>query len=93
MGGHMSIGQDPDKMSERELRHEVKALRHDINTGVCRFDCRGRLKGHVKLLRQVLEMAETKLELYRDHSDGQYHGGIEHTALIGNIKRTMEITK
>lgn len=72
-------GKNPDKMSARELRNEVRSLR--------------RLKGHVELLRQVLEMARKKLELYRDFSDGKYRGGIEHTTLIGNIKRTLTATK
>ena len=71
-------GKNPDKMSKRELRNEVKSLR--------------RLKGHVELLRQVLEMCRKKLELYRDFSDGKYRCDTEHTALICNIKRTLNAT-
>ena len=52
-----------------------------------------RLKGHIELLRLTLTHARDKLEIYRDHSDGVYHGGIQHTSLIGNIKTTLEITE
>lgn len=52
-----------------------------------------KLKGHITLLRLTLTHAKAKLEVYRDNSDGQYHGGIEHTSLIGNIKTTMSITE
>ncbi len=52
-----------------------------------------RLRGHIKLLRLVLHSCEEKLEIYRDHSDGQYHGGAEHTSLIRRIKTAMEVTK
>lgn len=51
-----------------------------------------KLKGHVTLLRLTLTHARDKLEVNRDHSDGAYHGGIEHTKLIGNIRTTMDIT-
>ena len=43
------------------------------------------LKAKNRVLVSVLRMAREKLEIYRDHSDGQYHGGIEHAALIRNI--------
>ncbi len=52
-----------------------------------------RLKGHIKLLRLVMISCEEKLEVYRDYSDGRYHGGAEHSSLIGRIKVAMEITK
>ncbi len=52
-----------------------------------------RLKGHIKLLRLTLTHARDKLEVNRDHSDGQYHGGIEHSKLMGNIRETLAITR
>ncbi len=52
-----------------------------------------RLNGHIELLRTTLGHARDKLELYRDHSDGQYHGGIEHTSLIRMIKETLSVTE
>ena len=52
-----------------------------------------KLKGHITLLRLNLRHARDKLEIYRDYSDGEYHGGIEHTKLIGNIRTTIDITK
>jgi len=52
-----------------------------------------RLKGHIKLLRLVLTSCEEKLEVYRDHSDGRYHGGAEHSSLIGRIKTAMAVTE
>ena len=52
-----------------------------------------RLKGHVKLLRLVMTSCEEKLEVYRDHSDGRYHGGTEHSMLIGRIKTALAVTK
>ncbi len=51
------------------------------------------LKRSITLLRLTLTHARDKLEVYRDHSDGAYHGGIEHTALIRNIKTTLELTE
>ena len=48
-----------------------------------------RLLTEGRLLVQVLKMAREKLEVYRDHSDGQYHGGVEHTALIGSIDTAL----
>ncbi len=50
-------------------------------------------EGHIKLLRLTLKHARDKLEIYRDHSDGAYHGGLEHTALIRNIRETFAITE
>ena len=52
-----------------------------------------KLEGHITLLRLPLTHARDKLEINRDHSDGAYHGGIEHTKLIGNIRTTMSITE
>lgn len=52
-----------------------------------------RLHKQIGLLRTTLGHARDKLELYRDHSDGQYHGGIEHTALIRMIKETLSVTE
>ena len=52
-----------------------------------------RLNGHIELLRLTLTHARDKLEIYRDHSDGAYHGGIEHTRLISNIRETLAITE
>ncbi len=52
-----------------------------------------RREGGIKLLRLVLISCEEKLEIYRDHSDGQYHGGAEHTSLIGRIKTAMAVTE
>ena len=48
-----------------------------------------RLLTEGRLLVQVLKMARKKLEVYRDHSDGQYHGGVEHTALIRSIDTAL----
>ncbi len=52
-----------------------------------------RLTGHIKLLRLVLISCEEKLEIYRDHSGGRYHGGTEHTSLIGRIKTALAVTE
>ena len=52
-----------------------------------------RLHKQIELLRTTLGHAHEKLELYRDHSDGRYHGGIEHTSLIRMIKETLSITE
>lgn len=41
------------------------------------------------VLFSVIKQAREKLEIYRDHSDGAYHGGIEHTALIRNIDTAL----
>jgi len=43
------------------------------------------------VLFSVLKQAREKLEVYRDHSSGEYHGGIEHTALIRNINQALTI--
>ena len=52
-----------------------------------------RRDGHIKLLRLTLQHARDKLEIYRDHSDGAYHGGLEHTKLMGNIRTTFAVTE
>lgn len=44
-----------------------------------------------KLTNATLRHAKEKLEIYRDHSDGEYHGGIEHTSLIVMINRTLDV--
>ena len=41
---------------------------------------------HGPALVAVLKQAYEKLEIYRAHSDGEYHGGIEHSTLIATIK-------
>ncbi len=46
----------------------------------------------IELLRSTLSHAREKLEIYRDHSSGQYHGGIEHTALIRMIDESLAVT-
>lgn len=35
--------------------------------------------------RHLLKLCKEKLELYREYSDGRYHGGVEHTHLIKMI--------
>ncbi len=50
-----------------------------------------RLFAEGAFLRKVLGHAREKLELYRDHSNGQYHGGIEHTALIRMIYESLNV--
>ena len=47
------------------------------------------LSARNELLVKVLGHCREKLELYRDHSDGQYHGGIEHTSLIKMIDTSI----
>ena len=47
------------------------------------------MKTKLQLAITTLRHAREKLEIYRDHSDGQYHGGIEHTALIAMIDKTL----
>ncbi len=49
------------------------------------------MKTKLQLAITTLRHAREKLEIYRDHSDGQYHGGIEHTALIAMIDRTLPL--
>lgn len=44
-----------------------------------------------QFLFDILKHAKVKLEIYRDHSDGVYHGGLEHTALIEMIDRAFKI--
>lgn len=44
-----------------------------------------------KLTSHTLRHAKEKLEIYRDYSDGAYHGGIEHTSLIAMINRTLAV--
>jgi len=34
----------------------------------------------------LLGECEKKLEIYREHSDGEYHGGTEHSHLIEKLK-------
>ena len=46
----------------------------------------------IELLRSVLDHAREKLEIYRDHSDGAYRGGVEHTALIRMIDESLAVT-
>lgn len=41
------------------------------------------------LCQDTLKHAKKKLEAYRDHSNGEYHGGVEHTRMIGMIKETQ----
>lgn len=43
-----------------------------------------------KELEQVLTACKTKLQVYRSHNNGIYHGGMEHTALIKLIENTYE---
>lgn len=45
----------------------------------------------LQLTITTLRHAREKLEIYRDHSDGQYHGGLEHTAMIARIDRTLPL--
>lgn len=40
-------------------------------------------------LRDALVMAREKLVVYRQHSGGQYQGGMEHTALIEMIDKAL----
>lgn len=47
---------------------------------------------HIGLLRATLGHAREKLEIYRDHSSGEYHGGIEHTSLIRMIDESLSVT-
>jgi len=77
---------------------DAPAILHGYDLGIWREEMSNRtplerLEGHIKLLRLVLISCEEKLELYRDHSDGQYHGGAEHTSLIGRIKAAMAVTE
>jgi len=51
-----------------------------------------RLTTENTLLGKTLSHCREKLELYRDNSDGQYHGGIEHTALIRMIDTSLDAT-
>ena len=44
-----------------------------------------------KLFAQVLGQCAEKLEIYRDHSEGEYQGGIEHTRLISNIRDALMV--
>ena len=46
----------------------------------------------IELLRATIGHAREKLEIYRDHSSGEYHGGIEHTALIRMIDESLSVT-
>lgn len=50
-----------------------------------------RIKTANTLTSHTLKCAKEKLEIYRDYSDGAYHGGIEHTALIAMIDRTLSV--
>ena len=34
---------------------------------------------------EALELAKAKLEVYRKHSSGEYHGGMEHMCLMTKI--------
>ncbi len=65
----------------------------DLEEGPCRFDCRKGYPKQIELLRLTLKQCRTKLKIYRDHSDGVYHGGLEHCTLIGNIDRTLTLTE
>ena len=44
-----------------------------------------------KLVEVTLVRCREKLEIYRDHSDGEYRGGMEYTALIKMIDTTLAI--
>jgi len=45
------------------------------------------------MVQHVLAQCKIKLEIYRDHSAGEYHGGIEHTALIRMIDGALRVYK
>lgn len=40
----------------------------------------------------LLDACKTKLQVYRNHSDGEYQGGMEHRALIDWIERVAAPT-
>ena len=48
-----------------------------------------RLQSNLKIAAAVIGMAKRKLEIYREYSDGSYHGGVEHTVLIKTIDETL----
>ena len=60
---------------ERERAHSVKGLQQ--------------ASARIALLEEVLRRCREKLEINRAHSDGQYHGGMEHTALIRWINEVL----
>jgi hypothetical protein len=47
----------------------------------------------INLAIHTLKLAKEKLEIYRDHSNGEYQGGLEHTAMIRTINETLGILK
>ncbi len=75
------------------LISKLKRAITELEEGPCRFDCRKGYPKQIALLRLTLDQCRTKLEIYRDHSDGVYHGGIEHCSLIGNINTTLSLTE
>jgi hypothetical protein len=49
-------------------------------------------EARIALLEAVLGRCREKLEINRAHSDGEYHGGMEHTALIRWINEVLPKT-
>ncbi len=86
------VSEEDDAYREM-LISRLKSAITELEEGPCRFDCRKGYPKQIKLLRLTLDQCRTKLEIYRDHSDGAYHGGIEHCSLIGNIDRTLLMTE
>jgi hypothetical protein len=43
--------------------------------------------------KEALERAIEKLQIYREHSDGNYKDGMEHVMLIGLLTEKMEQMK
>ena len=66
---------------------ELQGLRERV------FELESLLKkqeGMVLVPNTLLDDLERKLEIYREYSDGCYHGGIEHTELIKRIAKAKE---
>ncbi len=56
-------------------------------------DALGLKDQRIELLRTTMRHARKKLEIYRDHSSGEYHGGIEHTSMIRMIDESLNVTE
>lgn len=49
------------------------------------------LRDNMRELGEALRLCREKLEIYREHSDGEYHGGLEHTALIQAVDNLLRV--
>ena len=77
------LGAKGEITTRSELVSDVMDALHSMDGGVYQ-------QHSVLIPEELLDDCQRKLEIYHEYSDGCFHGGVEHSALMRRIAKAKE---